>query len=57
MATSSRTPTASSRSENVNLQAALEIADTDYIEVWCSNGTAITNVTAVDLNMIARVVS
>lgn len=51
------TTNASGRAENVNLQAALELADTDYIEVWCSNGTAITNVTVVDLNVIARVVS
>lgn len=51
------TTNAAGRAENVSLQEALELAAGDYIEVWCANGTSITDIVVVDLNVIARVVS
>lgn len=42
------------RSENVTIQALVELSTNDYIEIFVENATSITNITVTDLNVIVQ---
>ena len=46
------TTNAAGRLENGTVQVLTELQDTDYIEIWVENNTAVTNITVEDLNVI-----
>lgn len=46
------TTNAAGRLENGTVQVLTELEDTDYIEIWVENNTAINNITVEDLNVI-----
>lgn len=46
------TTNAAGRLENGTVQVLTELQDTDYIEIWAENNTAVNNITVEDLNVI-----
>jgi len=46
------TANASGRAENVSFSCVVNHSQGDYIEVWCKNNSAATNITVSDMNVI-----
>ena len=46
------TTSGSGRAENIVVQTLVELATTDYIEIFVENATAVNNILATDLNVI-----
>lgn len=42
------------RAEAIVVQALLELAENDYIEIWVENENNTTDITVTDLNMIIQ---
>lgn len=46
------TANSSGRAESVSFSCVVQHVDTNYIEIWCSNKTATTNITVTDMNVL-----
>ena len=48
------TTSGTGRSENVTVQAIVELAQNDYVESWVENDTGANNITVEDMTMIVE---
>jgi hypothetical protein len=40
------------RAENISFNCVVQHAENDYIEIWCANNSATTNITVTDMNVV-----
>lgn len=46
------TANSAGRAENVSFACVINAEETDYLEIWCANNSATTNITVTDMNFI-----
>lgn len=46
------TANAAGRAENISFSCVVQHAENDYIEIWCANNSAATDITVTDMNVV-----